>query len=978
MDGTLDLNGHSCKIFRIVNLTTDDYPRAFTARIVNSGAADVLIYMNSASATEFYGKIEETSGKIWLRGPNTTFNLFGPDGAMAISCVSNMSSSTLLPYACPTKIRFVLQPSLAGKFNLRLAEIGLTYKGVPVPVASANVVKGDSTKPVSNLIDGDAKTYWRAEDATAQTIELGFANGYIPRVDGFRLTPYDEGDLTRYRPGGWDVYVFRSTSAGWVLADSVRNFTGWSSRMYSSTTNILFSAEGRLGSVFGEQTDITLSGSSETALRVTTVDPLKTGAIRSVGGIRIENGSTLQPGSLADYKGAFTVNACTTPDMQAKLAISSRGGAEQPVAITNRQNLAVVNGGAEPVSVLLDDSRTEHLFGRLADGESGSLGLVKRGSGTRVLETEDATYSGETKVEAGTLVVARARTTVGTVAAKYLRFTPLTTTGTDTSYPWAANELQLLNAEGAVIPWPTGTTAAKPTNTKAEHGTSKIARFVDGDTKTRMLMPPYSDTTTGFAPITVTLPTAVSFAGYRWVSTRDNSVDKKRTPVTWQLEISADGSAWQVCDVGEQAWSSEEELASWAPGVEGFPRTVLAVRGSVPAVSGTGLVTLSDAFLKKPADDARATVGELAARYFRFRVLDVESTTASQYAYGWQLAEIGLMKGGQRVNWPAGVSIGLTGGTLNVNNNSKLENLVNNVIWEEGKGDVSQTRESAFVQEYPSFVTIDAGETMTFDAYSLVGLRACWYRMPSAWTFEISNDGEKWTRVDAKGGYMLTQEQRNLGDGYPEMGPFALRYPLLERGEGNSIGDTSPVSIADGATLCLATDYEKFGALSGAGTLDLEFNAVGEINTDAATFSGKVTGDGTLVVSGEGTQTFDGADLSGVKILELNGGMVAGSASFGGNDLVIAFNGGTLGAELSNLGRVSVSGPVKYAFPTITPDVKSVSLQLISATEIPAAAQAAFAAGTVDVPRGWRHEISVTATGVRLDAWRPGLIMILR
>ena len=30
MDGTLDLNGHSCKIFRIVNLTTDDYPRAFT------------------------------------------------------------------------------------------------------------------------------------------------------------------------------------------------------------------------------------------------------------------------------------------------------------------------------------------------------------------------------------------------------------------------------------------------------------------------------------------------------------------------------------------------------------------------------------------------------------------------------------------------------------------------------------------------------------------------------------------------------------------------------------------------------------------------------------------------------------------------------------------------------------------------------------------------------------------------------------
>ena len=976
MDGTLDLNGHTCKILRIVNLTTADYPRAFTARIVNSGAADVLIYMNSSSATEFYGKIEETSGKIWLRGPNTTFNLFGPDGAMAISCVSNMSSSTLLPYACPTKIRFVLQPSLAGKFNLRLAEIGLTYKGVPVPVASANVVKGDSTKPVSNLIDGDAKTYWRAEDATAQTIELGFANGYIPRVDGFRLTPYDENDLTRYRPGGWDVYVFRSASAGWVLADSVRNFTGWSSRMYSSTTNILFSAEGRLGSVFGEQTDITLSGSSETALRVTTVDPLKTGAIRGVGGIRIENGSTLQPGSLADYKGAFTVNACTTPDMQAKLAISSRGGAEQPVAITNRQNLAVVNGGAEPVSVLLDDSRTEHLFGRLADGESGSLGLVKRGNGTRVLETEDATYSGETKVAEGTLVVARARTAIGTVSAKYLRFTPLATVGSDASFPWAANELQLLDAEGSVIPWPTGTTAEKPTNTKAEHGTSKIARFVDGDTKTRMLVPPYSGATTGYVPIMVTMSTAVSFAGYRWVSTQDNSADKNRTPVTWQLEISADGSAWQVCDVGEQALSAEEISAAGAGG-EGFPRTVLAVRGSVPAVSGTGLVTLSDAFLKKPADDARATVGELAARYFRFRVLDIESTTASQYAYGWQLAEIGLMKGGQRVNWPAGVSIGLTGGTLNVNNNSKLENLVNNVIWEEGKGGVSQTRESAFVEEYPSFVTIDAGETMTFDAYSLVGLRACWYRMPSAWTFEISNDGEKWTRVDAKGGYMLTQEQRNLGDGYPEMGPFALRYPLLERGEGNSIGDTSPVSIADGATLRLATDYEKFGALSGAGTLDLEFNAVGEINVGAATFSGKVTGDGTLVVSGEGTQTFAGADLSGVKILELNGGMVAGSASFGGKDLAIAFNGGAIGAELSNIGALTVTGDVKYAVD-LPEGAESYSKTIVSGATLDAAAQEAFRGGAVSLPRGWTGEISVDATSVRLSAWKKGSELILR
>lgn len=960
MDGTLDLNGHSCKILRLINLTRDDYPRAYTARIVNNADADVLVFMNSTSETAFYGKIEETRGKIAVRGPNTTFNLFGSDGAMTVSSVTNAGNSTLMPYSCPLKVRIVLQPSLEGIFNLRLGEIGLTYQGKPVPIAKAILVGEQKATNISSLIDGNATTYWRAESAAAQTIELEFANGYIPRVDGFRLTPYDENGHTRYRPGGWDVYTFRSDSAGWVLASSVRNFTGWASRQNSATTNLPFSAECRLGSVFGEKTDLTLESSSANALRVSTIDPLKTGAIRGSGGIRIENGSTLAPGSLTDYTGSFTVNACTTPDMQAKLALSSRGGAEQPVAITSRQNLAVVNGGAEPVSVLLDDSRAGSLFGRLADGTNGSLGLVKRGSGTRVLETEDATYTGETKVAEGTLVVARMRTAIGTMSAKYLRFTPLTTVGSDASYPWAANELQLLDAEGAVIAWPTGTTAAKPSNTANEHSSSRVARLVDGNTTTRMLMPPYSDSTTGFAPITVTLPTAVSFAGYRWVSTRENSADKRRTPLTWRLEVSEDGASWRTCDLGEQAWSTDEDSAAWGAGNEGFARTVAAVGGSVNAAVGTGLVTLGETLLKKSGD--RATVGELEARYFRFRVLDVESTTAHEVAYGWQLAEIGLMKDGRRVDWPERVSVTLAGGSLNAYNNSKLENLVNNVIWEEGKGSVNQTRESAFIQEYPSSVTIDAGEPMRFDAYSLVGLKTYWYRMPSAWTFEISADGTNWTLADAVGGHALTLEQRNKGDGYPEMGPFALRYPLLDRGAGNSIGDASPVSIAEGATLRLATDYEKFGALSGAGALDLEFNAVGEIATDAATFSGDVTGSGTLILSGDGTQFFDDADLTGVKTLVFDGGAIGGSATFGALD---------------------VTGEVRYELAMTAEEIAkgSCTRQIITATSLTEGAKTVLAAGTLKTPlpsRGWKLTVVVTDTTVTVKARRNGLVVVLR
>ena len=50
-------------------------------------------------------------------------------------------------------------------------------------------------------------------------------------------------------------------------------------------------------------------------------------------------------------------------------------------------------------------------------------------------------------------------------------------------------------------------------------------------------------------------------------------------------------------------------------------------------------------------------------------------------------------------------------------------------------------------------------------------------------------------------------------------------------------------------------------------------------------------------VCGTDVQTFDGASLSGVKTLELNGGAIAGTAAFGGNDVTVAFNGGAIGAE---------------------------------------------------------------------------------
>ena len=182
-----------------------------------------------------------------------------------------------------------------------------------------------------------------------------------------------------------------------------------------------------------------------------------------------------------------------------------------------------------------------------------------------------------------------------------------------------------------------------------------------------------------------------------------------------------------------------------------------------------------------------------------------------------------------------------------------------------------------------------------------------------------------------------------------------------------------------GATLKLDTDYEQFGPLTGAGAIDLVLNAVGEINACApATFSGSVTGEGTLAVCGDSVQTFDGASLSGVKTLELNGGAIAGTASFGGNDVTVAFNGGATGAALSDIGTLTVTGAVKFALPDLTV-LDSYSATLFTATNIPAASKALLKEGVpVDLPRNWACSVGVSDTSVVLRVNRRGTMLVIR
>lgn len=1003
--GTLDLNGHDLSALRMdnsipfVKADGSDQPtlidtnslRRVPGRIINTSVTGVRLNLSSAGETVFYGSIEECPGKISFETANAPFQYYSAVAEIPPSSVTVKGTSTLRYETAPYRFKFVFQPPSDPTKPIRLGEIELTYRGKTVPLGTAVYATSSDSSAGSrflNIKDCTAIMEWVASEPGVQTVSVTLSKP--SQVDGYRITP---GNGTDGRPTGWDVYAYRD-SFGSVLVDSRRDVQWYSRRERHTMTNFTFNAYAKLGPAFGTNTAVALTSTASPAFRISSIEPLPVGTLTGAGNIQLEQGSALEPGDISGYTGAFAATGDAWWKIGRVCLSALRGGTEQPVSVTSAQNLAVENGGAEPVSVLLDDSRAdEHLFGKLADGENGALGLVKRGSGERVIETEDAAYTGPTAIHGGTLTVAKRRS--APYSARYIKITPTATYGTyDSSSTWGMNEFVLLDANGNRVSWPSGTSADKLGGGGNVSGATAPGKLIDGDTTTRMLVKASTDIVYTYPPVVIDTSNGVTFVSYEWWSPHGNSADKNRTPIQWTVEISDDKEHWVVCDCGESSWTSADDAAATAgwTGANSVMRGPFTASGHAKS-TGTKLYTLeAESFGAGSPVAARDTHRKLKSRYFMFQVKETANPERDANSYGWEAAEISLYKDGERVDWPAAVKINLYGANLNNNNNSKLTNLVNNVIWEPTGGVTGEgsTAERAFVMEVPSYVVIDAGEEIEFDAYAFYSTNpggTFTARIPKAWNFGITTKSTlseadpfaDFSAIDWMGNYTPGTDYV-ITQAYQRIGPFdvASKFPILDTDAANSIGDRSPVAIDEGATLKIDADYEQFGPLSGAGSLDLVLNAVGEINACApATFSGSVTGEGTLAVCGTDVQTFDGASLSGVKTLELNGGAIAGTASFGDNDVTVAFNGGATGAALSGIGTLTVTGEVKYALPDLAGQ-SVYSATLFTATNIPAASQELLGTGVVDAPHGWLCNVTVTATSVTLEARKRGLLLLIK
>lgn len=817
LEGTFDLNGHTETIQRLYNTPASGTLRETpTGLLVNT--AETTSVITTKAEDVFHGAIQEAPGKIEFRTQAANTSFFGPAGSVAPSKVVIDSTGCYFSYTRFRNLRFYFKKMRDPSRVPALADIQFTYQGRTLPPTAIHSIAGNSLVSGSQygyLSDGKASTVWKAaEKAENVYVDVQFEGTY-PRVDGYRFVP----DELENAPADWDVYAYRAEASGWFLVDSRRGEVVGPEKISQTDfannpgKTYTFSYADRPREPLGTGTALELTSGGSYHMRVSSLETLALGALSGAGDIRLEDGSWIAPGNMSNWTGSFIFqNTDGRENMARVLLDAGLGGAEQPVRLKgDNTNVSVENAGTAPVSLLVDETTTSTRL-RLADG-NGPMGLIKRGTGTVTLDIEESANTGTTVVEAGTLKVG------GPLGAerlakpvRYLRFSPTCVVGGATymdtyNFNWGAGDIQLLDAAGAVVPWPAGTTISAPWG---GHASATLANLIDGDPATRGLVfnRDQKNNTAELTPVTIDTKTGVAFVGYCWY-TSNGSSDRSRTPTNWILETSDDGEAWTVVSTGAQKWGGSDKTST--ANLRG-PFT----RDGVDRPAAVLATLPSDFFATETNRATRASA--LKARYFRFAPHETYNPSGSQYGYGWMVAEFALFRNGARVDWPAGASATVTGGKMNTVNGSKVQNLCDNVV---NGGFENSTLHRTFATQMPSWAVIDAGEEVVFDGYGFYSAALGGYseRIPVSWTFSVSTDGTTWHEVDNR-----VQERSAVKvKEYTLQGIWSVadKFPLLNAADAtDALGDASPVAIADGATLEIDSVYEKFGTALRRGNVE--------------------------------------------------------------------------------------------------------------------------------------------------------------
>lgn len=586
--GTLDLNGNSETIGVLTNT-------AAGGTVTNGGAQAATLTVGEGGVSSFFsGRLSSGAAALTLAKMGSGTLTLSPD---AIACAgTRVEAGTLriLPEAgikarllrfAPTATRPSAQYSGTGyqfsEFQVQLNSAVVTNPAGTTAFASYPTSGGEMAP---NTVDGSIVNKWYCSTyGTPLTITFG------QTVTFNSYSWATANDAIGRDPIAWTLEAGTLGTGGttnWILIDTQTNYYPTATRNAWIGTN--FPVRVTTNNVVPANHPVYVATGARLAL-TNVSETLE--ALSGGGTLSLEGGSKAR---LTDYS-AFTgtVVSAGTLSMQ---AANGAAGRFMPQDFST----LIRNDGALAAVLRMDRANTNLFQGMIQDG-SQALGITQSGTGLAYYAGTNSTYTGATRIEAGTADVRN-----GCVAL-YVKFTPILMRIGGANYStnqYQLSEFQLL-LNGQVSPYPAGTTAYAPLG--FTNGSESPANTIDGNINNK-----FYQSNGNPNPLIIVLPSATLFDGYAWYTGNDST---GRDPVTWTVETSMDGVNWTVVDTrsNQSITASRNALAGTydttvpqlamnifsdvsattvaAPGVLCITRT----SETVGALSGNGAIRLNSA-----------------------------------------------------------------------------------------------------------------------------------------------------------------------------------------------------------------------------------------------------------------------------------------------------------------------------------------------------------------------------------------------
>ncbi|MDR2850109.1 MAG: discoidin domain-containing protein, partial [Verrucomicrobiota bacterium] len=515
--GTLDMNGRSEWVAKF-----EGTRNVYSSRVTNSSMTPATLTANDAGV--FQGSLSDGAGRLSFikTGNNSTQWLFGGSLPQTYTGETRLEGGTLNWGLSTRYVRMTILRARGAASWPSLAEFRVLRDGEWLPLTGVTATadsQADAARTAEKLIDNNMETSWMASNGNSgHWLKLDF--GQPTAMTGYAWYTRDADSSSD--PVSWRIEVSQDNT-NWHVADEQTNATITGTRrvlagIWPFNNPLAGGCSASAGSAVTLATDTT----------ATVFSPHETFAALAGGGtLTASAGTVLRVNDLSGFTGHLRGGG--------RLEVGGAGG-ETPPLKGIPPGLAIANAGNAPLTVVAGAS--SGVFGAaLHDGEFPA-GLTKRGNSAVTVVGVGSDYTGDTRVEAGTLTVV-----AGSASYRYVRFSTSEVrdpNGNNNSGRISLGEFQLVSGDVPVT-LPPGTTATALQSLDG-YGPEKA---IDGNwtvASGRWIGVGHGNW------LKLDMKGPVAFTGYQFYTAMDSAYDWSRDPVSWTFEASEDGENWTLLD----------------------------------------------------------------------------------------------------------------------------------------------------------------------------------------------------------------------------------------------------------------------------------------------------------------------------------------------------------------------------------------------------------------------------------------------